>query len=144
MDEVLDLVGGYEIECIFPEVSLTEDRTREARLNLRYVVRFNEDYTVGQVIGRLAPLGEVQYAILNRQIKRTYDPARKAMPLTREGLEAIKRQTHAIQGEYSFNDKLISKQWNLINRGYLFTVRSVVESRRSRCAMRGGLETLDR
>lgn len=91
MDEVLDLVGGYEIECIFPEVSLTEDRTREARLNLRYVVRFNEDYTVGQVIGRLAPLGEVQYAILNRQIKRTYDPARKAMPLTREGLEAIKR-----------------------------------------------------
>lgn len=131
VDEVLDLVGGYEIERVFPVDERTEERTREAGLNLWYVVRFNEDYTVEQVIERLAPLGEVQYATPNRQIKRSYDPTRKAMPLTRETLEAIKRQTRATQGEYPFNDELMVKQWNLINRGDLFTGTEACEVSRS-------------
>ncbi len=131
VDEVLDLVGGYEIERVFPVDERTEERTREAGLNLWYVVRFNEDYTVEQVIERLAPLGEVQYATPNRRIQRTYDPTRKAMPLTRETLEAIKRQTRATQGEYPFNDELMVKQWNLINRGDLFTGTEACEVSRS-------------
>ena len=34
VDEVLDLIGGYEIERIFPVDARTEERTREAGRNL--------------------------------------------------------------------------------------------------------------
>ena len=60
VDEVLDLVGGYEIERVFPVDPRTEARTREAGLNLWYVVRFDKEYTVEEVVERLSQLGEVQ------------------------------------------------------------------------------------
>lgn len=74
VDEVLDLVGGYEIERVFPVDPRTEARTREAGLNLWYVVRFDKEYTVEEVVERLSQLGEVQYANPNRTIKRAYNP----------------------------------------------------------------------
>ena len=93
VDEVLDLIGGYEIERIFPVDARTEERTREAGLNLWYVVRFNKEYSVEEVIARLSQLGEVQYANPNRKIQRAYSSERKATPLTRETLEMLKRRT---------------------------------------------------
>ena len=121
VDEVLDLVGGYEIERVFPVDPRTEARTREAGLNLWYVVRFDKEYTVEEVVERLSQLGEVQYANPNRTIKRAYNPQKKAVPLTRERLSALTRQTRAAAAEYGFNDALLPQQWHLVNRGTMFT-----------------------
>ena len=121
VDEVLDLVGGYEIERVFPVDPRTEARTREAGLNLWYVVRFDKEYTVEEVVERLSQLGEVQYANPNRTIKRAYNPEKKAIPLTRERLSALTRQTRAAAAEYGFNDALLPQQWHLVNRGTMFT-----------------------
>lgn len=121
VDEVLDLVGGYEIERVFPVDPRTEARTREAGLNLWYVVRFDKEYTVEEVVERLSQLGEVQYANPNRTIKRAYNPEKKAVPLTRERLSALTRQTRAAAAEYGFNDALLPQQWHLVNRGTMFT-----------------------
>ena len=121
VDEVLDLIGGYEIERIFPVDARTEERTREAGLNLWYVVRFNKEYSVEEVIARLSQLGEVQYANPNRKIQRAYSSERKATPLTRETLEMLKRRTAGTHAGASFSDPLLPMQWNLVNDGTMFT-----------------------
>lgn len=121
VDEVLDLIGGYEIERIFPVDARTEERTREAGLNLWYVVRFNKEYSVEEVIARLSQLGEVQYANPNRKIQRAYSSERKATPLTRETLEMLQRRTAATRAGAPFSDPLLSLQWDLINDGTMFT-----------------------
>lgn len=121
VDEVLDLIGGYEIERIFPVDARTEERTREAGLNLWYVVRFNKEYSVEEVIARLSQLGEVQYANPNRKIQRAYSSERKATPLTRETLEMLKRRTAGTRAGASFSDPLLPMQWNLVNDGTMFT-----------------------
>ena len=45
VDEVLDIVGGYQIERVFPVDGRNEERTRESELHLWYVVRFGDDYS---------------------------------------------------------------------------------------------------
>lgn len=121
VDEVLDLVGGYEIERIFPVDARTEERTREAGLNLWYVVRFDKQKSsVEEVIARLSQLGEVQYANPNRKIQRAYANERKATPLTRETLEMMQRRTAATRAA-SFSDPLLPMQWDLVNDGSMFT-----------------------
>ena len=41
-DEVLDILGAYSFERVFPVDSANEARTREAGLHLWYIVRFDE------------------------------------------------------------------------------------------------------
>ena len=41
-DEVLDILGAYSFERVFPVDSANEARTREAELHLWYIVRFDE------------------------------------------------------------------------------------------------------
>lgn len=127
VDEVLDLVDGYEIERVFPVDASNEERTRASELHLWYVVRFGGDHTVEEVVERLAQLGEVQQASPNRTIKRAYNG--KATPLSREALERMRRQaTRAAANEYPFNDELLPMQWHLINRGDMFGSKSVVDA----------------
>ncbi len=121
MDEVLDLIGGYEIERIFPVDARTEERTREAGLNLWYVVRFNKEYSVEEVIARLSQLGEVQYANPNRKIQRAYSSERKATPLTRRRSKCSSAARPARVPEPPFSDPLLPMQWNLVNDGTMFT-----------------------
>ena len=45
VDEVLDLIGSYELERVFPRVATAEEQTREAELDRWYVVRFSDEYT---------------------------------------------------------------------------------------------------
>lgn len=124
VDEILDIVGGYEIQRVFPADPRNEERTRESQLHLWYVVRFGEDFTAEQVAGKLSALGEVQRVDLNRTIRRAYN--KKATPLTREALAAMQRTTRAVAGEdYPFNDELLPMQWHLINRG-MFGDKSIV------------------
>ena len=117
VDEVLDLVDGYQIERIFPVDPSTEARTREAGLHLWYVVRFNNDYTAEEVAERLSKLGEVQTATPNRTLKRAYNTDKKAIPLPVDAINKI-AATRASNGD--FNDPLLPYQWHLINNGQLF------------------------
>lgn len=115
VDEVLDLLGGCEVERIFPVDARNEERTREAELHLWYAVRFSKEFTVEEVISRLSQLGEVQTATPNRVIKRAYRDDRKAIPMSQRAME---RAVTRAAGDYSYNDALLPWQWNIINRGY--------------------------
>lgn len=131
VDEVLDLVGGYEIERVFPLDKSTEERTRATGLHLWYRVRFSEEHSVEEVSARLTQLGEVQKVSINRTIKRAYDTGRKASPILREDLARIRRSTRGAEAGYPHNDELLPMQWHLINRGDMFvkeTVKSIVDA----------------
>lgn len=111
VDEILELVEGYEIERVFPVDMRTEDIARKEGLHLWYVVRFNEDFNVEKVAADLAGLGEISRVEFNRTIKRASE--RKAVPLTVERLRKM------AAGPAAFDDPLLSEQWNMVNNGDL-------------------------
>lgn len=123
VDEVLDVVGTYNLERLFPVDERTEERTRQSGLHQWYIVRFNGEYDAEQVALRMQQLGEVQKIDFNRTIKRAYTG--KAKPLSRRQMEYISLATRAA---VSTNDPLLGAQWNLINNGDLFTAGDVVKS----------------
>ena len=131
VDEILDIVGGYEIERVFPVDPRNEERTRESELHLWYVVRFGEEFTAAEVAEKLSALGEVQHVSFNRTIHRAYNAGKKAMPLSRKTLEAIQHQRATRTGEasaYPFDDLLLPQQWHLVNRGNMFGEKSIVDA----------------
>ena len=81
VDEILDLVDGYQIERVFPVDLRTEDKARKEGLHLWYVVRFSDEHPVEKVAADLAKLGEVSKVEYNRTLKRATE--KKAVPLTR-------------------------------------------------------------
>lgn len=105
VDEILDIVGGYEIERVFPIDSRTEDKAREAGLHLWYVVRFSDEHSVAKVAADLAKLGEVSRVDFNRTIKRADN--QKAIPLTMDMLNSL--------ASGAGNDPLYPLQWYLKN-----------------------------
>ncbi len=115
VDEVLDLVGGYGLERVFPVNPKTEPQTREAGLHQWYLVKFSEEHTPEQVAGRLSKLGEVQKTSFNRKIMRAYNADSKVTPLSAKALASMKASD-----EYPYNDPLMPIQWDMINRGNLF------------------------
>ena len=70
VDEILDLVEGYEIERVFPVDERTEETARHEGLHLWYVVRFSEEHSVAEVAQKLSVLGEVNRVEYNRTLKR--------------------------------------------------------------------------
>ena len=46
VDEILEIIGGYKLERVFPVNKATEDQSREAGLHLWYVVYFDESQNV--------------------------------------------------------------------------------------------------
>lgn len=108
VDEVLEAVGAYELERVFPIDSRREDITRKSGMHLWYVVRFKGE-SVESVAAQLSALGEVQRVDLNRKVKRAYNG--KAVPLRMESL------TRAQGSIGAMNDPLLGSQWNLINTG---------------------------
>ncbi len=115
IDELLDIVGGFEISRVFPVDPRHEERTVRDGLNCWYVVRYSGDYTAEEVSRRFSQLGEVQKVNVNRTIKRAN--TRKAMPLSKEAYYKMAASTRALQG--SFNDALYAKQWNIENDGMM-------------------------
>ena len=111
VDEILDLVDGYQIERVFPVDLRTEDKARKEGLHLWYVVRFSDEHPVEKVAADLAKLGEVSKVEYNRTLKRATE--KKAVPLTREKLQEL------APGAGAFNDPLLSDQWHLVNEGNL-------------------------
>ncbi len=113
VDELLDIIGGFEISRVFPVDKRHEERTVRDGLHCWYIVRYSNEYTVEEVSRRFEALGEVQKVDVNRTIKRAN--TRKAIPLSKREYEQMSASTRALQG--SFNDPLYAKQWNLENDG---------------------------
>lgn len=112
VDQVLELLDGYSIERVFPVDCRTESKARESGLHLWYIVRFSEDVPVDEVASRLSVLGDVSRVEYNRTLKRAAE--RKAVPLSYDRLHKI-----AATSGRTFNDPLMSDQWNLVNDGNL-------------------------
>lgn len=114
VDQILDLVDGYEFERVFPVNEATEDKAREAGLHLWYVVRFSDEHSVEEVAEKLASLGEVSGVQFNHRLKRA--SWKKAQPLTPDMLRKLTTKS-GYSGK--FNDEHLSLQWSLVNNGDL-------------------------
>ena len=115
VDEILDLVEGYQIERVFPVDMRTEEKARQEGLHLWYVVRFPETYSVEKVAADLSALGEVSRVEYNRTLKRASDA--EARPVASEQLaKTFNVDNDAVAG---FADPYLAYQWNLINDGSL-------------------------
>ena len=112
VDEILDLVDGYQIERVFPVDVRSEDKVRSEGLHLWYVVRFSEKHPVEKVAADLAMLGEVSRVEYNRTLKRA--ASGNAVPLTPDMVNRLVPTSSS-----KFNDPLLSDQWHLVNNGNL-------------------------
>ena len=122
VDDVLEVIGAYELERVFPIDASREDVTRNSGLHQWYIVRFGGGMDAEQVAKRFQELGEVVSVDFNRTIKRA--STSKATPLSKEKLERV--MAGATRGVT--NDPLLAMQWNLVNRGDMFTQGEVVKS----------------
>ena len=113
VDEILDLVDGYQIERVFPVDNRSEAKAREEGLHLWYVVRFSDEHSVEKVASDLAALGEVSRVEFNRTLKRANNS--KALALTPEMLSAAVSSASGT----TFNDPHLGLQWHLVNDGTL-------------------------
>lgn len=108
-DEVLEILGAYRFERVFPIDKRTEERTREAGLHLWYTVSFDPDADLGEAMNKLSQLGEISKVQANPSIKRAYNPDEKPVIVT-------KNMTRALDN-LPFNDPFLKNQWGYINTG---------------------------
>ena len=113
VDEILDLVDGYQIERVFPVDVRTEEKARQEGLHLWYVVRFSEEHSVEKVASDLAKLGEVSRVEFNRTLKRASQT--KAVPLTEASLKAMRSSAKPLK----YDDPHLGLQWHMVNNGDL-------------------------
>lgn len=108
-DEILDILGAYSFERVFPVDQSVEERTRKAGLHLWYQVKFDEATDVADAASRLSQLGEISKVQCNRKIYRR--DTRKAR------VAATASSSRSTSGEFMFNDPGLYRQWGYINRG---------------------------
>ncbi len=95
-DEVLDILGSYSFERVFPVDAKNEARTREAGLHLWYTVKFNKGTDLKAAAKRLQQLGEISKVQTNGRIKRAYNTDTKRIFLSEKALQ--KKATRAAAG----------------------------------------------
>ena len=113
-DEVLDILGSYSFERVFPVDANTEARTREAGLHLWYTVKFNKGTDLKAAAERLKQLGEISKVQTNGRIKRAYNTDSKRIYLSDKALQQ-KSTRSAAEGEP--NDPGFASQWHYRNLG---------------------------
>lgn len=113
-DEVLDILGSYSFERVFPVDANTEARTREAGLHLWYKVKFNKGTDLKAAAERLKQLGEISKVQTNGRIKRAYNTDSKRIYLSDKALQQ-KSTRSAAEGEP--NDPGFASQWHYRNLG---------------------------
>lgn len=115
-DEVLDILGAYSFERIFPVDERNEERTREAGLHLWYRVKFDENTDLQEAANRLCKLGEVSKIQTNSRIKRAYNAKRVYVSAS-----AMQRKSASRAGDdenLPFTaDPGLKSQWGLHNTG---------------------------
>lgn len=111
-DEVLEILGAYSFERVFPVDPRNEERTREAGLHLWYKVCFDENVDLDAAIKRLSKLGEISKIQCNRRIYRIDNRVAK---------ESFPMGATRAAAELPFDDPELPLQWGYINKGgYLF------------------------
>ena len=113
-DEVLDILGAYSFERVFPVDERHEERTREAGLHMWYLVRFDEGEDLCTAYERLAQLGEIEKLQYNHTIHRSYNPEATAHFISSADLASTTTRADYNQ---PFNDPGLYRQWCYINRG---------------------------
>ena len=121
MDEVLDILGAYSFERVFPVDERHEVRTREDGLHLWYIVRFDAEEDLAEAFARLSRLGEVDKIQCNRELKRAYS----GEPTFISCAEADSRVATR-SAAMPFNDPDLYRQWCYHNDG---TMRDFVSER---------------
>ena len=111
-DEVLDILGAYSFERVFPVDTRHEARTREDGLHLWYIVRFDENEDLQKAFVRLSKLGEVDKIQCNRELKRAYT-GEPVFISSAEAEDRIATRT----GAMPFNDPDLYRQWCYYNDG---------------------------
>lgn len=114
-DEVLDILGAYSFERIFPVDEKNEERTRQAGLHLWYRVKFDENTDLQEAAGRLRKLGEISKIQTNSHIKRAYNMDVKRTYVNVEALQ--KKRMSRAAGNAPFNDPGLASQWSYHNTG---------------------------
>ncbi len=114
-DEVLDILGSYSFERVFPVDANTEARTRKAGLHLWYTVKFNKGTDLKAAAERLKQLGEISKVQTNGRIKRAYNTDSKRIYLSDKALQQKSTRAAAAEGEP--NDPGFASQWHYRNLG---------------------------
>ena len=112
-DEVLEILGAYSFERVFPVDNRHEERTRDNGLHLWYIVHFDDNEDMADAVERLSKLGEVDKIQCNRRIYRSYNA--DAEPRFISCAEADMMSTRATV--MPFNDPQMYRQWCYINDG---------------------------
>ncbi|MCD8034097.1 MAG: S8 family serine peptidase [Alistipes sp.] len=123
-DEVLEILGGYHFERVFPRDERTEERTREAGLHLWYKVKFDEDADLQQAARKLSLLGEISAVQGNPRIKRAYDVKRTRTYVSEAAARNLSA-ARATEDDIDFSalglpftaDPALKYQWHYYNTG---------------------------
>lgn len=123
-DEILDILGGYHFERIFPRDERNEARTREAGLHLWYKVKFDENADLHEAARRLSLLGEISAVQGNHRIKRAYDAKRLKTYMSNAAAQRLSA-TRAAEDDIDFSglglpfeaDPALKYQWHYNNTG---------------------------
>ena len=113
-DEVLDILGSYSFERVFPVDANTEARTREAGLHLWYTVKFDKSTDLKAAAERLKQLGEVTKVQTNGRIKRAYNTDSKRIYLSDK---ALQQKTTRATASGEPDDPGFAYQWHYRNLG---------------------------
>ncbi len=113
-DEVLDILGSYSFERVFPIDANTEARTREAGLHLWYTVKFDKSTDLKAAAEHLKQLGEVTKVQTNGRIKRAYNTDSKRIYLSDK---ALQQKTTRATASGEPNDPGFAYQWHYRNLG---------------------------
>ena len=111
-DEVLRILGGYELERVFPVDPRHEERARANGMHLWYIVRFDKNTDLKVAVSSLKQLGEVSKVQCNTTLKRVDRRESKPIAISREHLKGAPRVAGA-----PFNDEGLYYQWGYINNG---------------------------
>ena len=111
-DEVLRILGGYELERVFPIDPRHEERARANGMHLWYIVRFDKNTDLKVAVSSLKRLGEVSKVQCNMTLKRVDRRESKPVAISRESL----KRAQSVDGA-PYNDKGLFYQWGYINNG---------------------------
>ena len=115
-DEVLDILGAYHFERIFPVDTKNEERTRTSGLHLWYRVKFDENTDLKEAAGRLAKLGEIAKVQANSHIQRAYRADGYRSYVSESALRQ-KAATRTVTTGSTFSDPGLAYQWHYNNSG---------------------------
>lgn len=114
-DEVLDILGAYSLQRVFPVDERNEARTREAGLHLWYILRFDKSLSVETAKARISALGDVSKVQYNQTVKRAYRDDIKPIIVSDRARRGLTRASVPV--EFPFNDPRLGDQWGYINVG---------------------------